>query len=133
MDKSKIQYKTNKYFTKYNNSINSVNKLYYGRKYLQYAQANLKQTGGTDKGNYESIKNMFNTIGEQIQNISKHIEELKNKSNKKLDKNIIQVINSFDNSIKNNIMEGYSGYKEPMDLENYYTDIAAQCKEIFIE
>ncbi len=122
-----IQYKTNKYFTKYNNSSDPIGKLIYGQKYLFYVQNNLEQIGGTgphsnsNPNTQENINQMLHSINEQVKNIQSHIEKFNP---------TYKLIESFDTAIKNNISNEFKGYNKSDDLVDYYSNIVSQCKDI---
>ncbi len=122
-----IQYKTNKYFTKYNNSSDPIGKLIYGQKYLFYVQNNLEQIGGagphsnSNPNTQENINQMLHSINEQVKNIQSHIEKFNP---------TYKLIESFDTAIKNNISNEFKGYNKSDDLVDYYSNIVSQCKDI---
>jgi hypothetical protein len=124
MDYHKIQYKINKYLTKYNSSTNLESKLFYSKKYLYYVKYD-KQIGGNEIGTgteTETTRNqLIDSISKQIDSINKNITEIKP---------VFQFVNRFDNTIKEKITSNYPGYNKDEDLVKYYLDIVSQCKEI---
>lgn len=127
LSNNEIQYKTNKYLTKYNNSSDPIGKLIYGQKYLFYSQYNLDQIGGaggeggTIPNTQEHINQMILSINEQIGKIEKHVEKFNP---------TYKLIESFDTAMKNNISKEFKGYNKTDDLVKYYSDIVSQCKDI---
>ena len=141
LSNNKIQYKTNKYLTKYNNSSDPIGKLVYGQKYLFYSQYNLEQTGGTggtsgtsgtsgtvpnsnpntNSNTQENINQMILSINEQIGKIQSHIQKFNP---------TYKLIESFDTAIRTNISKEFKGYDKNNDLVKYYSDIVSQCKDI---
>jgi len=128
LSNNKIQYKTNKYLTKYNNSSDPISKLVYGQKYLFYSQYNLEQTGGTDPSNpnpipntQEHINQMIQSINEQVGKIQSHIEKFNP---------TFKLVEEFETAMRTNISSEFAGYNKNEDLVDYYSDIASQCKEI---
>jgi hypothetical protein len=130
LSNNEIQYKTNKYLTKYNNSSDPVRKLIYGQKYLFYSQYNLDQIGGAggtipntnnNPNTQEHINQMILSINEQIEKIETHIEKFNP---------TYKLIESFDTAIKNNISNEFKGYNKSDDLVDYYSNIVSQCKDI---
>ncbi len=122
-----IQYKTNKYFTKYNNSSDPVGKLIYARKYLFYVQNNLEQIGGagmdsnSNPSTQEHINQMLQSINEQVKNIQSHIEKFKP---------TFELVEKFDNTMRTNLSKDFKGYTKTSDLVDYYLNIVSECKEL---
>ncbi len=122
-----IQYKTNKYFTKYNNSSDPVGKLIYARKYLFYVQNNQEQIGGAgmdsnlNTNTQEHINQMLQSINEQIKNIQSHIEKFKP---------TFELIEKFDNTMRTNLCEQFTEYTKSDDLVDYYSNIVSECEEL---
>jgi hypothetical protein len=133
LSNNKIQYKTNKYLTKYNNSSDPIGKLIYGRKYLVYSQYYLEQTGGnggnggtipnttSNSNTQEHINQMILSINEQIGKIQSHIQKFNP---------TYKIIESFDTAMRTNISKEFKGYDKNNDLVKYYSDIVSQCEDI---
>ncbi len=127
-----IQYKTNKYFTKYNNSLDPIGKLVYAQKYLFYSKYNLEQTGGMEPTNSNSNSNSYTNTQEHINQMIQSINEqvVKIQSHIKKFNPIYESVEKFDEAMRTNISSEFSGYDKNEDLVEYYTNIASQCKEI---
>ncbi len=132
LSNNKIQYKTNKYFTKYNNSLDPIGKLVYAQKYLFYSKYNLEQTGGMEPTNSNSNSNSYTNTQEHINQMIQSINEqvVKIQSHIKKFNPIYELVEKFDEAMRTNISSEFSGYNKNEDLVQYYTNIASQCKEI---
>ena len=138
MDYQKIQYKINKYLTKYKGSTNLESKIYYVRKYLQYVQYNIKnykQNGGGETQNDSNNNNDSNDSFDSFDSIIKTCNDIK-LIIKDLSDSIIKVqpiyksVETFDSTIRKNILASYPGYQQTEFIDEYYSTITKQCEEI---
>ncbi len=122
MDNQNIQYKINKYTTKYFLSNESYFKLIYAKKYLQYIQLekqNLIQTGGTNTNT--NTDELINTINQEIEKINDTIVKVKP---------TYDLVNNFDKEVRKKITQSYAGYNKEEDLFTYYNEVTDEIKEI---
>ncbi len=125
----KIQYKINKYKSKFNLENNLESKLIYGRKYLQYLKNNIPNgiSNSNNQSNQLQTGGNIDQINATIAECLSIIEQLNTKVTQI--KPTFDLIETMDSQIKT-LNPGYPGYSLPQDLINYYLDSSAQCGEI---